>query len=357
MPGKVWKSKVDHLGASIDRCRERIDEIVQEEKGNEKFNKMSKLSEQYTQQIYNNGSGTTVEVSIKTKKPSSKKPVEYQKSPAKLQIENSKDMNWDTLLSQDDRSDIFSINKVKKQLPLKNKTKDSMISKNTDRSKRVKSLRQKNAQDLIESKRFASKTKSSISKEKELDEDARSITRNAKSANSYVASNDRYLKETVSNDFTNRTLQIFLRELRVAVNSSSSNTNISANCVDLNKIIDDIEYVASNLNPNSIQASDRTGMASLPVQPNKPPESAIGLQTNPITDSQSPAHLMQAEIVRQLQLEVEKVLRLISDDTNKKINATLINQLKGNEMIQKNCFILILAYRRKQKNGNKNRKS
>jgi len=45
MPGKVWKSKVDHLGASIDRCRERIDEIVQEEKGNEKFNKMSKLSE------------------------------------------------------------------------------------------------------------------------------------------------------------------------------------------------------------------------------------------------------------------------------------------------------------------------
>ena len=130
-------------------------------------------------------------------------------------------------------------------------------------------------------------------------------------------------KEAISNDFTNRTLQIFLRELRVAVNSSSSNTNISANCVDLNKIIDDIEYVASNLNPNSIQASDRTGLASLPVQPNKPPESAIGLQTNPITDSQSPAHLMQAEIVRQLQLEVEKVLRLISDDTNKKINATL----------------------------------
>ena len=45
MPGKVWKSKVDHLGASIDRCRERIDEIVQEEKGNERFNKMNKLSE------------------------------------------------------------------------------------------------------------------------------------------------------------------------------------------------------------------------------------------------------------------------------------------------------------------------
>ena len=322
MPGKVWKSKVDHLGASIDRCRERIDEIVQEEKGNERFNKMSKLSEQYTQQIYNNGSGTTVEVSIKTKKPSSKKTVEYHKSPAKLQIENSKDMNWDTLLSQDDRSDIFSINKVKKQLPLKSKTKDSMILKNSDRSKRVKSVRQKTAQD-IESKRFASKTKSSISKEKELGEDARSITRNAKSVNSCVPSNDRYLKETVSNDFTNRTLQIFLRELRVAVNSSSSNTNSSANCVDLNKIIDDIEYVASNLNPNSIQASDRTGLASLPVQPNKPTDSAIGLQTKLISDSQSPAHLMQAEIVRQLQLEVEKVLRLINDLTIKRINAII----------------------------------
>ena len=322
MPGKVWKSKVDHLGASIDRCRERIDEIVQEEKGNERFNKMNKLSEQYTQQIYNNGSGTTVEVSIKTKKPSSKRPIEYPKSPAKLQIENSKDMNWDTLLSQDDRSDIFSINKVKKQLPLKSKTKDSMILKNSDRSKRVKSVRQKTAQD-IESKRFASKTKSSISKEKELGEDARSITRNAKSVNSCVPSNDRYLKETVSNDFTNRTLQIFLRELRVAVNSSSSNTNSSANCVDLNKIIDDIEYVASNLNPNSIQASDRTGLASLPVQPNKPTDSAIGLQTKLISDSQSPAHLMQAEIVRQLQLEVEKVLRLINDLTIKRINAII----------------------------------
>ena len=322
MPGKVWKSKVDHLGASIDRCRERIDEIVQEEKGNERFNKMSKLSEQYTQQIYNNGSGTTVEVSIKTKKPSSKKTVEYHKSPAKLQIENSKDMNWDTLLSQDDRSDIFSINKVKKQLPLKSKTKDSMMLKNSDRSKRVKSVRQKTAQD-IESKRFASKTKSSISKEKELGEDARSITQNAKSVNSCVPSNDRYLKETVSNDFTNRTLQIFLRELRVAVNSSSSNTNSSANCVDLNKIIDDIEYVASNLNPNSIQASDRTGLASLPVQPNKPTDSAIGLQTKLVSDSQSPAHLMQAEIVRQLQLEVEKVLKLINDLTIKRINAII----------------------------------
>ena len=309
MPGKVWKSKVDHLGASIDRCRERIDEIVQEEKGNERFNKMSKLSEQYTQQIYNNGSGTTVEVSIKTKKPSSKRPIEYPKSPAKLQIENSKDMNWDTLLSQDDRSDIFSVNKDKKQLPLKSKTKDSMILKNSDRNKRVKSVRQKSAQDLIESKRFASKTKSSISKEKEQREDARRITQNAKSASPYVASNDRNLKEAISNDFTNRTLQIFLRELRVAVNSSSSNTNSSAACVDLNKIIDDIEYVASNLNPSSIKASDRTGSASLPAQPNKPAESVIGLQTKLISDSQSPAHLMQAQIVSQLQLDIEKVLR------------------------------------------------
>ena len=348
MPGKVWKSKVDHLGASIDRCRERIDEIVQEEKGNVRFNKMSKLSEQYTQQIYNNGSGTTVEVSIKTKKPSSKQPIEYHKSPAKLQIENSKDMNWDTLLSQDDRSDIFSINKDKKQLPLKSKSKNSMISKNSDRSKRVKSVRHKNGQDLIESKRFASKTKSSISKEKELGEDARRMTRNAKSATSYVASDDKYLKETISNDFTNRTLQIFLRELRVAVNSSSSNTNRSANCVDLNKIIDDIEYVASNLNPSSIKASDKTVLASLPVQPNKPADSATGVQTKLISDSQSPTHLMQAQIVRQLQLEVEKVLKLINDFSIKRINATYVGG--GSPFVYSLSaivFTFILAYCRK----------
>ena len=166
MPGNVWRSKVDHLGASMDRCRERINEMVQEEKNNERHSKMSKISEQYKQEIYNNGSGTTVQISIKTKKPS-KSYLERHISPAKLQSENKKDMNWDTLLSQDDRSDIFSPSKYKQSLPMKTKNKGKMILKSSDRNKRVKSTRPKNAHEEVEIKRFAGKTKSSIAKEKE----------------------------------------------------------------------------------------------------------------------------------------------------------------------------------------------
>ena len=174
MPGNLWKAKVDHLGASMDRCRERINEMVQEEKNNERYNKMSKQSEQYKQEIYNNGSGTTVQISIKTKKPS-KHYVERHISPAKLQSENKKDMNWDTLLSQDDRSDIFIPSKSKQSLPMKTKNKGKMILKSSDRNKRVKSTHSKNTHGQVE-KRFAGKTQSSIAKEQEIPADSNAPT-------------------------------------------------------------------------------------------------------------------------------------------------------------------------------------
>ena len=287
---------------------------------------MSKLSEQYTQQIYSNGSGTTVEVSIKTKKPS-KQTTERYKSPSKPHIENTRDMNWDTLLSQDDRSDIFSQSKHKKPLSLKSKSKESVALKNPERIKRLKSVRQLNAQEHIDSKRFASKTKSSISKEKELSENVRHIPSATQYVKSSVTSKDKGIstidptgsvqstescvKESIPKDFPKRTLQIFLRELRVAVNSNSSNTNSSTNSVDLNKIIDDIEYVAANLNPNMA----KNAVIASSSQQNKKPDGALGFVTKHLPQSQSPKDFIQAQIVRQLQLEVEKVINFICNST------------------------------------------
>ena len=168
MPGNKWKSKVDHLGASIDRCRERIDEIVQEE-NYQRSNKVSRMTEQYKGQIYNNGSGTTVEVSIKTKKPSTRS--QESRIPAtKSNTGRNRDINWDTLLSQDDRSDIFSPSKFKQNIIEKPKTKECLVSKTTLPQKRTKLSRSSGkrfTREPADLKRFSQKTKSSVAKEKE----------------------------------------------------------------------------------------------------------------------------------------------------------------------------------------------
>ena len=123
MPGNKWRSQVDHLGASIDRCRERIDEVAQYEK-RQNSKDASRKTEQYRSEVYNNGSGTTVEISIKTKKPSSGKRKPYRNS-----VEETQDMNWDTLLSQDDCKEIFSPSKSKQNIHGPPTTKEGIVIK------------------------------------------------------------------------------------------------------------------------------------------------------------------------------------------------------------------------------------
>ena len=330
MSGKMWKAKVNHLGASIDRCRERIDEVVQEEKST----KMSKLAEQYREQVYNNGSGTTVEVSIKTKKPS-RRSIDAKRTTSKSMVGNNQDKNWDTLLSQDDdQSDMLSPPNVKRTQSLTGKPfiKESMVPKRTMPPKRIKSTRllsQKSTKAPVDFKQFAQKTKSSRAKEKDenmpnlqdevklnklksLGESERiQRTENRLGKENFVgfnSQNQNNFNENAKHEFPNRTLQIFLRELRSAVNSSYQSLSSSSNSLDLNKIIDDIEFVAANLSPNLAGTStlESPNVTAPQTKHNRIPRTS-NAQTAPLLETMVPNQLIQEQIVRRLQLELEKV--------------------------------------------------
>ena len=190
MPRKVWKAQVDHLGGSIDRCRERIDEMVQEE-NDQRSNSMNRLTEQYSKQVYNSGTGTTVTVSVKTRKPSTRSGANDIKGNSRLRhrsssisrkhqnaeafydkMENDRGKNWDTLLSQDDHTESISPIVVKhrtQSLHGKPKIKEAAVVKSIVPQKRIKTSRsvtQRNAKVPVEYKQFAQNTKSSRAKEK-----------------------------------------------------------------------------------------------------------------------------------------------------------------------------------------------
>lgn len=329
----MWKAKVDHLGASIDRCREHIDEMVYDE-NDQRSKKMSRLTEQYRKQVYNSGAGTTVEVSIKTKKPSLRSV--DKKDITRLRMEKDGGKNWDTLLSQDDdQSDSFSPTIIKRaqSLPGKPKIKEAIVSKRTVPHKRTKtsrSLAQRNAKVPVELKQFAQKTKSSRSKEMERDEnlpkfkdkhmsskdnffrEGASVTNTgkelAKAENVGSALNSqKYLNENMRHEFPNRTLQIFLRELRSAVNSSAADITKSPNNIDLNKIIDDIEFVAANLNPFTPGVATFKGPNVIDQQTSNVPSITPDARTKTPSDTIVATQMLQQQIVRQLQFELEKV--------------------------------------------------
>ena len=313
MPGNKWKSKVDHLGASIDRCRERIDEIVQEE-NYQRSNKVSRMTEQYKGQIYNNGSGTTVEVSIKTKKPSTRSQ-ESQIPATKSNTGRNRDINWDTLLSQDDRSDIFSPSKFKQNIIEKPKTKECLVSKTTLPQKRTKLSRSSGkrfTREPADLKRFSQKTKSSVAKEKEsirtkTHDESENVSDAPKILNENYATstlqNQNNVNDGIRHEFPNRTLHIFLRELRSAVNTSGPDTSN----IDVNKIIDDIEFVTANLTPPTIGGVKDFNIQKNPTNIAIPSSVVSNEQTKTPSDTILAAQLIQEQVVRQLQTELEKV--------------------------------------------------
>ena len=223
MPGNKWRSEVDHLGASIDRCRERIDEVVQHEK-RQSSKTISRLTEQYRGEVYNNGSGTTVEISIKTKKPS----LSSRKPYAKLSIEETRDMNWDTLLSQDERSDIFSPSKSSQNIHGPHTTKEGIVIKPRlqKRTKLYRSPGQRCTKDPLNSRRFAQKTKSSLSKEKVGDKNLPNIRDKLIPPKSQT---DKELPKQLIQEEIVRQLQIELDK------NQKANTELGAKLEKLNK--------------------------------------------------------------------------------------------------------------------------
>ena len=179
----MWKGKVDHLQGSIDRCRKQIDDMVQQEQ-TIKSRERNKSTENYSQRVFDNGTGTTVEVSIKTKKPSSRSS-ENKKQSTKPGLSNDRNKNWDTLLSQDDESEVISppMKKVE-SLQRQPKIKPPVLTKDAfapSRSKAYRSLPPKSTKVPVESKRYAQKTISSTNNKCDRN-DQRLINRAASSA-------------------------------------------------------------------------------------------------------------------------------------------------------------------------------
>ena len=302
----MWKGKVDHLQGSIDRCRKQIDDMVQQEQ-TIKSRERNKSTENYSQRVFDNGTGTTVEVSIKTKKPSSRSS-ENKKQSTRPGLSNDRNKNWDTLLSQDDDSEVISPPMKKVQsLQRQPKIKPPVLTKDVfapSRSKAYRSLPPKSTKVPVESKRYAQKTISSTNNKCDRN-DQRLIHRAASSADGVTMrsqSTDKDIDNTenlnaITHQFPNRTLHVFLRELRSAVGVSNL---YSANDIDLHKIIDDIEFVAANLHAPSSENKVLAGQTNLK-------QKELNSRTEPRSDKIATAELIQSQVVRKLQLELEKV--------------------------------------------------
>ena len=336
MPNKMWNAQVDHLEGAIDRCRERIDEIVQQETSN-------KLKEKFRKQVYNSGTGTTVEVSVKTRKPSTRSAVENKdnsegkhsktnrihKSTKELHGRSEKDdRNWDSLLSQDDNhTDNYSPTMIRQHTIDKPKIKNPIVTKRVIPQKRIKTsnlLTRRNAKVPVESKQFAQKTSSSRAKEKERNENLRKskdqhvgyknvleaeneiVTRTEKESENMCTSSQ---NKIIRQNFPNRTLQIFLRELRSTVNANKSMSNLSANDVDLNKILDDLDFVAAHLNPYTPGAAIFSESNGIGHQNSKMlPIDTSNAQTEANSDTVAATEMIKEEVIRRLQIELEKVI-------------------------------------------------
>ena len=118
--------------------------------------------------------------------------------------------------------------------------------------------------------------------------------------------NQKYTNDDIRHEFPNRTLHIFLRELRSAVNSSGPDTTN----IDVNKIIDDIEFVTANLTPPTPGATKDYSMQNQQTNIAVPSTIVSNEHTNNQSDTILATQLIQEQVVRQLQMELEKVRKI-----------------------------------------------
>ena len=202
MPGPLWKHQVRNLDNQLDNCRNEIDRLTigQGEVG---------PNGTIRKEIYNNAN-TVVEVAIKTRRPSggndkkkkhptvatkARKVVHHRKSPiTHSSSEMEETSKWSKLLSDSNNHTSLSEQKSK-----------------------------------LESKRFLQGTKSSRNKVKTMDESSDEV-------------------DAVHGRFQNRTLQVFLHEMRAAVETEGKGSSEK-----IRKILDDLEYVAANLKQEKVE--------------------------------------------------------------------------------------------------------
>jgi hypothetical protein len=188
-PGPIWKSSVKQVDTALDKCRQHLDNL----------SKMDNVR----QEIYRNPN-TKVEVLVKTKK---------------------SNQDWASMLSEAERS-------INSDRPQQQKQKRPPAPAGP---KKVKTEAEK---------RFAQSTKASKARM------SASAVGGPKGNKDEV--DDSSKKEAAAkssggrHQFSNRTLQIFLREMRLALKSEDAEAT-------LGKILDDLEFVAANLDHKEVE--------------------------------------------------------------------------------------------------------
>eukprot|EP00095_Tigriopus_kingsejongensis_P011310 maker-scaffold14_size734282-snap-gene-6.30 protein:Tk11310 transcript:maker-scaffold14_size734282-snap-gene-6.30-mRNA-1 annotation:"family transcriptional regulator" len=231
MPGPMWKHSVKTLDQRLDLCRTQASVIERME---------AKPDSTIRKEIFNNGN-TMVEVAIRTKRASKAVPIHTKsrkvithRHPTKPKAATSHGHppkeKWSQLLSD---------------------------SQDSSKSPSIASL-----------PHFSQDTKSSKSK----------LTKPRKSVDEGDAIHGR---------FQSRTLQVFLNEMRAAINGQNDVKNV-------NKILDDLEYVALN------------------IKPGKPPKSSPALPAQDVPKLPSPSGENLEDLLKVKNDQIQELKSMIS---------------------------------------------
>ena len=205
MPGPLWKHTVRNMDSQLENCRQQIDRLATEE------GEVGKNGT-FRKEIFNNAN-TVVEVAIKTKRhpsgDSKKKPQTVTVNKARKVVQHRRSAVTSSVASSEMENESGA--KWSKMLSDSNNHASSHVDR---RSK-------------LESKRFIQGTKSSRTK-------SRQRSREREETEDEV--------DAIHGRFQNRTLQVFLHEMRAAIQTEASTRSDK-----IKKILDDLEYVASNM--------------------------------------------------------------------------------------------------------------
>lgn len=203
MPGPLWKHAVKDLDAKLDKCGVQAENV----------RTMNEELPTFRKEIFNNGN-TLVEVAIKTHRPKSHVPIKTRR----IVTTHHKPVKTSKAVSHGTNGPAH-----------RNQWRDLLADSNIESRETSKASSvepEKNSKHhVVKSKTSKTKKRSQESNPKHDDE-----------------------VDAVHGRFQNRTLRVFLNEMRAALNSDRDPEKAC-------KILDDLEYVALNLRQDKLDAS------------------------------------------------------------------------------------------------------
>lgn len=251
MPSSLWKAQVEQIEDNLDSCMNRLDKLAEMDKG------ATAAQQGVSRKIYDNGS-TTVEVSIKTRKP---KGSSGGAGSMDRPQGSSRCQKWDSILSQQSEldSDVteeppVGVGVAPRKYPSERQTfkasKGPKAYAQGTKSSQARSVRVKPCQ-----RPAANATPGAAQKNKRSEVPVPATALRSEAAAKPTDVVDAHRKNLV---FPARTLQVFLHEMRATLKASSITTEPTGPSLGQPsskaegneaafKVLDDLEFIAANL--------------------------------------------------------------------------------------------------------------